>query len=255
MIRVHAFVVALAALLACGQVERPDPLAKGCALYQPMDEVMWNGTVGEVVDACGGDDLGTARPGVTTVPNGSRGRAAKFATRAGCIEVPDSPNLRPTAALTMSAWIQPTALSDQSQEAFGIISKRVRKDIEDAFNVSVWTGNKIWVELADSGDRFPGKAALVNGRWTQVTIVYDGARLPGERVRSYLDGALDSVDPESSASLGSSGVPLRVGCMPAVDDAGVMVNQGFIGLIDDVVVWTRALDDVEVSTWYELSHP
>lgn len=238
----------------CGQVDEPDPLAQDCAFYAAMDEESWSGAIGEVRDSCGGDDPGTARPGVTTVPNGRRGRAGSFPTREACIEVPDSPRLRPSSALTMSAWVMPTALDGTSQEAFGIISKRAQRDVDDSYNLSLWTGDRAWVELDDSVERFPAMAVVRNARWTQLTVVYDGTRLKGERVRVFQDGVLDTVGTENSASLGGSPIPLRIGCMPSVD-AGVLYNQGFLGLLDDVVVWTRALRDAEVADWYERTRP
>jgi MSHA biogenesis protein MshQ len=243
-------------LAACGAVDDPDPIVQGCAFYAAMDEESWNGTTGEVADSCGGDDNGTARPGVTTVANGTRGRAASFVNRNGCIDVPDSARIRPTDVLTLSAWVMPKALTAQPQEAFGIISKRTRKDVDDSYNLSLWTGNKVWVELQDSGDRMAGNAVLMNDRWTQITMVYDGGRLPGERVRTYIDGLLDLVSSESSPMLSSSAVPLRIGCMPGLDESsGMAVNQGFIGLIDDVVVWKRILGDTEVADWYRRTQP
>lgn len=243
-------------LSACGAVDDPDPIVQGCAFYASMDEESWNGTPGEVVDSCGADDNGTARPGVTTVANGKRGRAASFVNRNGCIDVPDSVRIRPSDVLTLSAWVMPKALTAQPQEAFGIISKRTRKDVDDSYNLSLWTGNKVWVELQDSGDRVAGNAVLMNDRWTQITMVYDGGRLPGERVRTYVDGLLDLVSSESSPMLSSSAVPLRIGCMPGLDESnGMVVNQGFIGLIDDVVVWKRVLGDTEVADWFRRTQP
>lgn len=245
------------ALAACGEVDAPyDPLVD-CAMYLKMDEASWNGTVGEVQDACGGDDRGTARAGVTTADNGARGRAGVFTDRlTHCIDVPDSARLHPADQLTMSAWVMPRGLG-LSQEAFGIISKRTRKDVDDSYNLSVWTMDKAWVELQNSPDRFSGKATLVNNKWTQLTVVYDGALIRGERVRLFVDGVLDSVGPEDSPMLASAAIPLRVGCMPGIDESDMNkpVNQGFVGLLDDVVVWTRALGDNEVTDWYTATKP
>jgi Concanavalin A-like lectin/glucanases superfamily len=250
-----ALVLAAALLAGCGNVEDPDPLIQRCAMYLTMDQEGWKGTPGEVLDECGGDDPGAARAGVTTVPNGSRGRAASFPNRSGCIDVPDSVRLRPTDALTLSAWIYPTGLTGEDEEAFGIISKRTGKDLDDSYNLSLWTGDKLWVELQDSGERFPGNTRFTNNQWTQVTMVYDGQRLPGERVRTYVNGLLDLVGAESSAMLSSAAVPLRVGCMHGVNAMMMPTNQGFIGQLDDVVIWTRSLGDAEVAEWYRRTSP
>lgn len=241
------------ALGGCGEVDTPyDPLVK-CAMYLKMDEAAFAGAAGEVKDACGGDDNGKAIAGVTTVDNGARGRAAQFTDiNTQCIEVPDSPRLRPDAQLTMSAWVMPTNL-DATTAAFGVISKRTSKDVDDSYNLSLWTGKKPWVELQNSPDRFSGKAMMVNGRWTQLTVVYDGAQVRGERVRLFVDGVLDTVGAEDSPSLGGAAIPLNIGCMPGIDETEPgrpVIKQGFLGKLDDVIVWTRALSDTEVADWY-----
>jgi hypothetical protein len=250
------FLAAAIPLTACGTVDDPDPLIQRCAMYLTMDQETWSG-MGSVLDECGGDDNGTPRTGVTTVPNGSRGRAASFTDRAqSCIDVPDSERLRPSDELTLSAWVMPKGLTGAPEEAFGIISKRTRRDQDDSYNLSLWTGDKAWVELQNSGERFGGMTTFVNDRWTQVTMVYDGKLQPGERVRLFVDGALDTVGNEGSPILGGAAIPLRVGCMPGVSETTMMAtNQSFIGLLDDVVIWTRALGDSEVNEWFQRTKP
>lgn len=251
-------IAALVGLTGCGEVDNPyDPLVK-CAMYLKMDEASFSGAPGEVKDECGGDDNGKAIAGVTTVENGIRGRAAQFTNiLTQCIEVPDSPRIRPTDQLTMSAWVLPTNL-DATTAAFGIISKRTSKDVDDSYNLSLWTGKKPWVELQNSPDRFPGKATMVGGRWSQLTVVYDGALGRGERVRLFVDGVLDTVGAEDSPMLASAAIPLNIGCMPGIDEtepSKPRVLQGFLGQLDDVIVWTRVLSDTEVLDWYNETKP
>lgn len=243
-------------LASCGNVEEPDPLIQGCSFYAAMDEETWNGTAGEVKDSCGGDDNGKVLDGVVTVPNGKRGRAALFPmTRKGCIEVPDSINLRPTDSLTMSAWVNPTGLMGGDQEALGIISKRAGRDMEDSYNLSLWTFDKPWVELQNIDDRASGNTTIMNGRWTQVTAVYDGNKLPSERVRLFVNGTLDRVLSETASSLTSTAIPLRVGCMLGLNSMNQPTTQSFVGMMDDVVIWKRPLSDDEVSAWFRATDP
>jgi hypothetical protein len=77
-------------------------------------------------------------------------------------------------------------------------------------------------------------------------MVYDGSLLRGERIHVYLNGALDSVGPESSTSITPDGSPLAIGCLPL---DGLV--QNFIGELDDVAVWTRAFSAAEVAAWYD----
>src|SRR5690348_3119933 len=131
------FLLALAA--GCGTVEStPDAagedlgtLLQGCAVMLHMDEASWSGA-GSVRDACSGGHHGTPSGGVTTVPDGVRGRAGRFPGD-GCIEIGDAADLRPASELTMSAWVLPTALDDI--HAYGVISKRTDMTVASAYNL------------------------------------------------------------------------------------------------------------------------
>jgi hypothetical protein len=224
-----------------------DGIQDGCVVIQHMDEMVWAGAPGEVVDECGGDHNGTASGGVTTVDGGVRGRAGSFNGQ-GCIRVEDAAALHASTGLTMSAWIQPTALN--GVDAFGVVSKRIDTAMQSAYNVYVWTGNKVYVDLDGEDDRFSGVRTISNNVWTQITVVYSGVEAQPERVRVYIDGALDVVAAETSPSLPAFTSPLQIGCLPSS-----LAVQNFVGLLDEVVVWTRALSPEEVRIWHELTRP
>src|SRR5262245_45603071 len=143
------------AICGCGTVEDPPEVADlgalrpGCVLMLHMDEPSWGGT-GSVRDDCG-EHHGTPSGGITTVPDGVRGRAGRFQSD-GCIEIGDAPDLRPGAALTMSAWVRPTSLNDS--DAYGVISKRVDMTDRSAYNLYLWINNHAWVDIEGNNDRF-----------------------------------------------------------------------------------------------------
>ena len=221
-----------------------DPLRVGCQVHLAMDEAGWTGATGEVVDGCGGDDSGTATGGATTEVDPVRGTVGVFGGGTGCVRIPDRPALHPGPALTMSAWVYPTALNGTTE--YGMISKRVTYGDSNEYSVFVWTGDQVWVDLDTENDRFGGGAALRNGGWRQVTVVYDGAGAAATRARVYLDGVLDHESVETSGSLTSFAADLFVGCLPLGGPA-----QGWVGKLDDAIVWTRALDASEVADWYQ----
>jgi len=222
----------------------PDPLLAGCVVDLRMDEPAWVGSPGEVVDWCGGDDPGTATGGATTVADPVRGRVGIFSGGTSCVVIPDRPPLRAADQLTMSAWVYPTAL-DGSRE-FGVVSKRVDYQVDNAYSMFLWTGDHVWVDLDTEDNRFDGAAVLVNDRWQQITVVYDGREPAGVRARVFVDGALDLQASEDSAVLTPFTADLYVGCLPLSGPA-----QAFAGRLDDVVVWTRALAPGEVTAWYD----
>src|SRR5262245_13565483 len=180
---------------ACGKVTSatdapidvpPGTLLEGCVLMLHMDEPQWTGAAGEVLDDCGGDNRGTLSGSASTVAGGVRGRAGSFAGTA-CIQVADAPELRASAALTMSAWVLPTALDGDL--AFGVISKRIDMANMSAYNLYLWQRNHAWVDLEGMDNRFEGKATLTNQTWAQITVVFDGGLSPAQRARIYVNGS------------------------------------------------------------------
>lgn len=256
----------LAICASCGSVNDPPPpdsapppdlltgtLRNGCVLALHMDEASWSGAPGEIGDDCGNDNPGTlVGQGTTTVDNGARGRAGNFSGSA-CIDIPDAEMLHGTTGLTLSAWILPTKLN-HGEDANGVISKRTRGGFENEYSVAVWVNDHVWVDLDGETDRFEGATAILERTWAQVTVVFDGASPAAQRARVYINAALDVTRPETSATLTRYPSTLHVGCMPA-PTAPTPTQQNFIGLIDEVVIWNRALDNAEIAQWYMNTRP
>ena len=68
-----------------------------------------------------------------------------------------------------------------------------------------------------------------------------------QRIRYYVDGNFTFAAPETSASIAPPQMEpnLSVGCLPLSGPA-----ESFIGALDDVVIWRRALASSEVAGWY-----
>ena len=179
------------------------------------------------------------------------GRAGSF-TGGGCIDIPSASALHGTTGLTLSAWIFPTVIDGGINNANGVISKRTDSKVDSEYNLSVWIHDHVFVDLDGDNDRFNGSAIITTNAWTQLTLVYDGALLEAQRAHLYVNGSIDAAKQETSASLTPFSSTLHVGCMPA-PAAGTL--QNFIGLLDEVVIWNRALSDAEVQRWYANTRP
>jgi len=255
----HRWLLLLALGAGCGNVEGTadapivatdvlgGTLRQGCVMALHMDEGAWSGATAEVHDDCGNDNPGTITGPANTVANGVKGRAGSLPGNA-CIDVLDATALHSTTGLTMSAWILPTALN--GVDANGVISKRIASSTQAEYSLYVWTGNHVWVDLDGENDRFAGAAIISNNVWAQLTLVFDGTRSQGQRVRVYVNGSLDVTMAETSAELTPYTSTLHVGCMPATT-----TQQNFIGELDEVVIWNRALSDAEIVQWYTNTKP
>lgn len=249
----------LGALAACGNVsttvDAPAPdadllgsLRTGCVVMLHMDEPAWTTNApGQVHDDCGGDNNGTAIGNITTSDDAVRGRAGSF-DGSGFVEVAPAAALDASTGLTISAWFKATALDNV--DAYGLVSKRTDTAIDQAYSVYLWTRNKLWVDMPDQNQRFEGSAVISNNVWTQVTAVYDATAATTMRVTVYLNGVVDRVSTDTAAMLPTSPAKLSIGAMPSS-----LAVQNFKGQLDEVVVWTRALDQSEVTTWYDATKP
>jgi hypothetical protein len=224
-------------------------------LRMSMDEPAWTGAPGEVKDSCGGHH-GTASGGATTSLDDVRGQVGVFVGDPSCVQVVDAAMLQPTTRMTVSAWILPTALSPAS---FGIISRRESFGVDVSYAFFIWTDNngtgttnQLYVDIDDELDRAPNPNATFLDEWHQVTVVYNGALAVDARVQFYVDGELSFTGKESSASIAPpvGAPPLSVGCLPLGGPA-----QSFIGRLDEVVMWARALDADEVAQWHAATKP
>jgi hypothetical protein len=213
--------------------ELPTGTDPACALLLRMDEPEWTGAPGEVVDSCGGDDNGTV-VGAASVTDGQFDGGGLF--EGGCIEIADSPALQATTELTYTAWARPSGMDGVSP--FGILSKRVDFAVESSFSMFILTQNRLFFDIGQT--RYNGSTHLQNGTFYHLAVVFDGNLPIEERVRAYVDGELEVIDPQGEATLPPFTSPLSVGCL------GGNPTVPFAGDLDEVTIWTRALSDAEI---------
>ena len=207
-----------------------------------MEEASWAGVAGEVKDSSGSGNDGTAVGTATTTPDGKVGRGGLFAGT-GSVTIPDSPSLHASTALTVSAWIYPTGLvADDTATGQGIVSKRVGYGASSAFSLFL-SASKLTVDIQTEDNRFTSATVFANNQWYHIAVVFDGSLPVEQRVSVYIDGVLDVTAAEDSASIEPYTSDLIIGLLP---------NGGnnFVGRIDEVGVWTRALSAAEITTLY-----
>jgi len=137
--------------------------------------------------------------------------------------------------LTLAAWVRPDSFRDWA----GILTKGVNVS---PYAMQIW-GNGALRFTANWGMPAGGigegswnsKMRLSLGQWTHVAVTYDG-----DRVRFYLNGRLDSNQPQAALRFGVTNEPLVIGAdLPGGDEF-------FHGIIRDARVYGRALSQEEI---------
>ena len=252
----YRWLAILAITASCGSVQAtPDgppavDLARGCVLKAQMDETSWPATGNPVLNSCSGAGAGhLTGSGAMPVVDGTRNHVGSFSNNA-CIDFASTPALHGTTGLTMSAWVRPTALDGQTSN--GVITKRMDRSVQSEYALFAWTGNHVWVDFGDS-DRFSGTATLTSNVWVQLTAQFDGTRPMNDRVRLFINGVLDPLQHAQignlDTTLPSYDAPVHVGCTPA-PSAMPATQQTFMGDLDNVTIWNRALTDDEIAALY-----
>ncbi len=171
---------------------------------------------------------------------GFRGLAFNFDGSSQYVVVTNSPSLTPSNALSLAAWIYPTALNPQSS---AILCKYAAPG---NFGASSWSfsleTDGTGVMLANTS----GGSAVIHSvsvcpfnAWTHLTTTYDGTNLS-----IYFNGSL-----ETSA-------PLSGSITPSTYNLGIGANVGggaaalFSGMIDEPAIYNRALSSGEISAIY-----
>ena len=200
-----------------------------------------------VIDDSGLGNHGQAS-GVRWTAEGQRGGAYEFSADGQQIEIPNQKSLNPDR-ITLSAWIKTTS-------ADAIWRRIFDKSYSKGFALSLagdWQANQ-WRGLA-SVEMGPGEHFLLtkkkvdDGQWHQLVLTFDGADQ-----LLYLDGQPQSkLHWNHPGQVGSTGFNLVIGCNRS-NIGEVDLGTSFRGLIDEPMMWNRALSQKEVAFLFGLQN-
>jgi len=153
---------------------------------------------------------------------------------------PDNSNLDNSNKMSFSFWFNATT---NDGTARGVMCKRVVADTQASYCFFLYTGFALHADIMGSSNRFATNTVFNTKRWYHVVYTYDGTQTAANRVRVYVDGKLDKVAPESSATMTDNASTLEIGHMQS--------GGYFNGRIDDVAIWRGAtLSDADVKILY-----
>jgi len=167
--------------------------------------------------------------------NGQFGKAVEIAgENTDCVVIPAADSLKIEGEITMMAWIKSAGWDGGDQW----IDKNCHNGGEkNSYGIGVF-GDNILMMCGDTGSR---KNLSVNplpevDKWEHVAGTYDGSAM-----KVYLNGDLLGESAEKFDFAGTNDSPLRIGC--SKDRA----NYTFNGAIDEVIIYSRALDKAEIN--------
>jgi hypothetical protein len=184
-----------------------------------------------VADASGKGHAGTLSA-TSWSAAGKFGGALSFNGSSSWVTVADANDLDLTSALTLEAWVRPSALGSAWRT---VVFKERPGGVVYSVYANQSTGRPVSQLWLGSERSAVGSGGLALNAWSHVASTYDGSML-----RLYVDGALVSSTAASGNMAASTGV-LRVG------GNGVW-PEWFAGLIDEVRVYNRALSASEIQS-------
>lgn len=152
------------------------------------------------------------------------------------VTVPDNSSLRPNSGLTLAAWVKTNAVQ---QRACIIIGKQYGSiDWRDSYNLWYeWGLLNFYVKSQTSENRIFVAQPPTN-EWHHVVGTYDGSFM-----RLYVDG-VEQVNGTLTGSIDYTDNPVSIGADS--DRADHTLEQGWNGLIDEVLIYNRSLTQAEI---------
>lgn len=209
-----------------------------------MDECYWldnaGGVIGDVKDASS-NQFNATSSGVasiiqnTTVP--PLCNYGNFTAQPDLVDTDDGTVGNTSGGITVSVWLKPAAMTNWQ----AIVTKSKAYNWDDGWGLAHYSGdadNQIRFFVNNySSNNLSGSLTL--NSWNHVVATYDNTT-----IRLYINGIEVSTLAYSSAIINSANAdPIRI----AYDDPG---DDEYIGGVDEVKIWDRAMSAADVLTIY-----
>jgi hypothetical protein len=217
--------------------EVTDAVAGGLVGHWRLDET--SGTLAS--DSSGHGNHGTLT--AYTTPSWQAGTIAGalgFDGEDNWVRVPASPSIEAVSSagvFTIAAWVRPSAAVPLWS---GILSRQAGRNSNEIYGLTLFDGRPaVVVNSAQPGTHLcVAAAALALGRWTHVAATYDGAT-----GRLYVDGNL-VCSLSRVVTFAPDTTPLVLG--GNINRPTEQADELFEGLLDEVLLYKRALLDAEI---------
>ena len=212
-----------------------------CAIENLVAAWNFNQGTGNTVKDISGNGHNGSISGAKWV-QGKFGKALKFNGDGDQVLVPHSDKLNLQKGLTVEAWIYPTGWNPDLN---AIAQKWEDGSNRRQYQLTVYK-EKNWWYATCCGDKWKPRAeGQINvklAKWIHLAGTYDGKKL-----RNYTNGKLDIETADMTSGLFASEVPVAIGGYgPKTKKVTYGQNRHFMGIIDEVRIWGKALSEKEI---------
>jgi len=221
------------------------PLAFGgsdpdLVLYMPFEE-----GVGEVVnDMSGHGNNGILIDSVKWTNDGKYGKALKFSR--GYVEIKSSDTLQPDESdFTIETWFK----GDPASESWARI---VDKFYGTGYCIGrVGSELRVGAEFGGNANDFGSTTMAFDNKWHHVALVRNVVKVEDlviAKLYIYVDGKLENEVMAPNANLHNlDTTPVRIGCGVNCCAEDAAVDLFFVGIIDEVAIYRKALTADEIN--------
>ncbi|WKZ29719.1 MAG: DUF2341 domain-containing protein [Candidatus Dojkabacteria bacterium] len=211
----------------------------GLAAWWKMDEALWNGTSGEVIDSSLNGNNGS-RGGNVTTSGGTLGNAGIFD---GNDDYVVTSYMLPTNNGTMAAWLSTTAPAT-TQVVIG--QESLTAATENGIKIVT---SKIQCQKRTATDTIllTSATTVVANTWYHAVCTYSSV----DGVKLYVNGVLEAQSTDKANLTANGTFRFHIG---AHRHSGGYVSD-FSGKIDDVRIYTRAISGEEAKDIYTFTPP
>lgn len=231
-------------------------LAQGLVGHWTFDgkDTNWSSdTAGTVTDSSGAGNTGTLSNmnQKTSVDGGALSQALILDGTDDSIDLNSPAALDNISAITIAAWVKPTASSDG-----GIIYAKASDGGNAAVGPDFWfsnsSDNQLWYAqgFSGSGGAWTTDSTLPRGEWHHIAVTYNSSSAANNPT-FYVDGVLVSNSEEltpTGTATSDSAEEAAIGVYGAVSNP----QHYFDGLMDDIRIYNRELTVTEVKQLYNL---
>jgi YD repeat-containing protein len=190
-----------------------------------------DGAGSTLIDRTGRGHTGTLS-GATWTPSGHTAGALSFNGIDSLVTIADAADLRLGNAMTLEAWIRPTANTGWRT---AILKERPGNLSYALYAAGPGVPSSYFVNSGNSDQSVNSASVLPVNTWSHLAATYSGST-----IRLYVNGSEVATAP-AAGPIVSSASPLRLG-------GNLIWGEYFAGQLDDVRIYNRALSASEIAT-------